>query len=144
MESQEKLKADPQAVQFHLNILQSTIQRMAENSSSSKTWCITLVSAILVVVADTGKDKYAFIAVIPSILFFFLDTYYLSLEKGFRNSYNDFVTRLHSDQVDSSELFLIKPKGKQISLLFQSLKSFSVWPFYLTIIIMIFVAKQII
>jgi len=48
-------KENPQVVQSHLTILQAVIQRMASNSASSKTWCVTLVSAILVIVADKGK-----------------------------------------------------------------------------------------
>ena len=74
------------SVQIHLNILQGVIERMASNSNSSKAWCITIVSAILVVVADKGKPDYAYIAFIPTLLFFALDTYYLALEKGFRNT----------------------------------------------------------
>lgn len=48
-------KENSQAIQTHLEITQSVIQRMAVNSASCKTWCITLVSAILVIVADKGK-----------------------------------------------------------------------------------------
>ena len=40
------------SVQAHLGIIQGVIQRMATNSAACKTWCITIVSAILVVVAD--------------------------------------------------------------------------------------------
>ena len=50
-----------QAVQAHLGIVQSVIQRMSANSASCKTWCITLVSAILVVVANKDEPQYALI-----------------------------------------------------------------------------------
>ena len=88
-----------QAVQAHLSITQSVIQRMASNSTSCKTWCITLVSAILVVVADKGKPRYALIAVIPTVLFLVLDCYYLALERMFRRSYNSFIDKLHQGEV---------------------------------------------
>ena len=70
----EEKRADinSQAVQSHLSITQSVIQRMATNSSACKAWCITVVSAILVIVADKGKSQYAYIAIIPNILFFVL------------------------------------------------------------------------
>ena|SRR3989338_243886 len=64
MTTEPRFKENSQAVQSHLTILQAVIQRMANNSSSSKAWCITLVSAILVIVADKGKPQYAWIAVI--------------------------------------------------------------------------------
>lgn len=142
----EEKKADinSQAVQSHLSITQSVIQRMATNSSSCKAWCITVVSAILVIVADKGKSQYAYIAIIPNILFLVLDTYYLALEKMFRNSYNDFIKKLHENKIDSSDLFAVIPKGSWIKTFFKSIISFSVWPFYLTLLIMILLAKEII
>ncbi len=142
----EEKKADinSQAVQSHLNITQSVIQRMATNSSSCKAWCITVVSAILVIVADKGKSQYAYIAIIPNILFLVLDTYYLALEKMFRISYNDFIKKLHENVIDSSDLFAVIPKGNLIKMFFKSIISFSVWPFYLTLLIMILLAKEII
>lgn len=71
MEEKKKSDINSQAVQSHLSITQSVIQRMATNSSSCKAWCITVVSAILVIVADKGKSQYAYIAIIPNILFLF-------------------------------------------------------------------------
>ena len=123
MENSEEFKENSQAVQAHLNILQSVIQRMAVNSSSSKAWCITLVSAILVIVADKGKPDYAFIAIIPVLLFLFLDGYYLALEKGFRNSYNEFIAKLHSGGIQPNDLFAVIPEGKLSRLLWEALKS---------------------
>ena len=79
------------AVQTHLSIIQNVIQRMASNSASCKTWCVTLVSAILVVVIDKDKSAYLLLALLPIVVFLILDVYYLSMEKGFRNSYNDFI-----------------------------------------------------
>ncbi|HDZ9313104.1 TPA: hypothetical protein RUZ05_003537, partial [Vibrio cholerae] len=66
------------SVQAHLTMLQNIIQRMASNSSSCKSWCITLVSAVLVIVADKGKPDYAWIALLPTVIFACLDAYYLA------------------------------------------------------------------
>ncbi len=67
-----KIDESSPSIQIHLSILQNVIQRMADNSTSSKTWCITIVSAILVIVSDKGKSDYAWIAVLPTICFFVL------------------------------------------------------------------------
>jgi hypothetical protein len=144
MEEKNKSDINSQAVQSHLNITQSVIQRMATNSSSCKAWCITVVSAILVIVTDKGNSQFAFIAIIPTVLFFVLDTYYLSLEKMFRNSYNDFIKKLHDNKIDSSDLFAVVPKGSIVKTFFKSILSFSIWPFYFTLLIMILLAKEII
>lgn len=131
------------SIQTHLSILQNVIQRMAVNSSSSKAWCITLVSAVLVIVADKGKPEYAYIAMLPTLVFAALDAYYLALEKAFRNSYNDFIAKLHSKSLTETDLYSVSPKGNLSHLQWESLKSFSVWGFYLSLAVLIFVTKII-
>jgi len=137
---EQEFKENAQAVQSHLSIMQNVIQRMASNSSQSKAWCIALVSAILVLAAKS-KTEYAWITIFPITLFLILDIYYLSLEKGFRNSYNDFIQKLHSNQLEQDDFFVVKPKGGVVKLFFKSIISFSVWPFYLIIVGMIYIIK---
>jgi len=126
-------RGNSQAIRAHLDISQSVIQRMASNSAACKAWCITLVSAILVLVADRGEPRYAFIALIPAVLFLILDAYYLALEKRFRESYNGFIRKLHQESVQAEDLFAVVPYGNLWEFFFVALRSFSVWPLYLTI-----------
>ena len=135
---------DSPAVQAHLQIAQSVIQRMASNSSSCKAWCITLVAAILVIVADKGKASYALIAAIPTFLFLLLDAYYLALERCFRASYNKFIDKVHNGLVVTSDLYAIVPTGSLVKQLLQSLGSFSIWPFYATLGVMIWLCMQVV
>src|ERR1035437_3852380 len=93
------------AVQAHLEMSQGLIQRMASNCASSKAWCITLVSAILVVAADMGKRDFAMLAAIPVLLFLARDTYYLALEIRFRTSYNRFIKKLHDGEIEADDLY---------------------------------------
>ncbi|TNI61209.1 hypothetical protein CF121_10910 [Aeromonas media] len=131
------------SIQTHLGILQNVIQRMAANSSASKAWCVTLVSAVLVIVADKGKPDFAYIALLPAFVFAALDAYYLALEKAFRNSYNDFISKLHNKTLTEEDLYSVSPKGNMSSLQLVSLKSFSVWGFYISLIVLIFITKYI-
>jgi carbon starvation protein CstA len=108
--SSPQLTVESSAVQKYLDILQSVISRMAGNSSNCKSVCITLVSAIVVVIADKGKPDFAWITLIPVILFCLLDAYYLGLEQGFRNTYNEFVKKLQNGVATPKDLFLIMPK----------------------------------
>ena len=139
MTTATEYKDNSPAVQAHLNIMQSVIQRMSSNSSSSKAWCITLVSAVLVIVADKSKPQYSWIAVIPTSLFLVLDAYYLALEKGFRESYNHFIDKLHRGEVKRDDLYAVVPSGSHF---FEALRSFSVWPMYLTLLGMVYAAKR--
>ena len=143
-ESNMALAETSPSVHTHLGILQNVIQRMGASSSSCKVWCITLVSAVLVIIADTSKPDFAFIALIPTLLFLALDAYYLALEKGFRDSYNDFVKRLHAGTAMAEDLYAVTPKGNQSDHQLEALKSFSVWGFYATLVILIVLARTLI
>lgn len=138
-----KVTPDSNSVQSYLNILQGIITRMANNSANCKTWCISLVSAILVVIADKNKPSYAWIALIPILLFFLLDSYYLGQERNFRQIYNNFVKELHSGEITTDKLFVLKPpRGMNVvGLLFTSSLSFSVYPFYLILIATVIIAR---
>ena len=121
---------DSPAVRAHLSILQDVIRRMAGNSASCKNWCVVLVAAMLVLVARTDTPDYALLAVIPTLLFCFLDAYYLALEQAFRRSYNAFVRKLHQDAVGLADLYVVRPTGRVDRQLLVSLRSTAIWPFY--------------
>ncbi len=135
------------SVHSYLSILQSVIARMAANSSSCKTWCITIVSAILVVVADKNKPSYVWIAVIPTVLFFGLDSYYLALERLFREQYNAFIRKLHLNTASIDDVFIINPCVGPWAVILATLRaaaSVSVFPFYLVLIGMVELARRLI
>lgn len=138
------LSENSPSVQAHLEILQEVISRMAANSTSSKTWCIAIVSAILVIVADKDKTGLALLALLPTILFLALDAYYLVLEKGFRNSYKSFATKVHDGTLMPEDLYAVVPEGDTSTLQFEAIKSFSVWGFYAVLALLILMARWIV
>ena len=73
----------------HLEFIQSTITRMNQNSFQIKGWLITLVSALLALYASSERVVYILIAIVPAVVFWFLDAYYLQQERRFRGVYND-------------------------------------------------------
>ena len=93
------LTPDSAAVMKYLDMYQGIINRMAGNSSDCKKWAVALVSAIFLLVADKGKVGFAVTACIPVILFWFLDAYYLALEKQFRAGSNSVVDALHEGRL---------------------------------------------
>ena len=135
MTEQWHLNPESPAVQKHLEIMQGAIMRMAENSRSCKLWCVTLASAVLVLVARTGKADHALIALAPTVMFYVLDAYYLSLERGFRRSYRIFVQKIHEGQVSVSDLYTVCPSGSITKgTLWAMFRSFSVLPFYVVVV----------
>ena len=121
------------SVQSYIGILQAVINRMAATSAGCKTWCITLVSATIIIIATIEKPDYVWIALIPLLSFLILDSYYLGLERRFRARYNDFVRRLHSNSVTINDLFLVTPEagtGRTFLSTLKACTSISVWPFY--------------
>lgn len=140
----EKVGFDSLSVQSYLTILQSVISRMASNSAACKTWCITLVSAIVVIIADKGKPNYVWISVVPIVLFLLLDSYYLSLERQFRGVYNDFIRKLHSGTATVDDVFYVAPQTGVSATSLHILKasgSISVWPFYGLLALMMLVVR---
>ena len=138
------LRVDSHAVLKHIELYQNLINRMANNSAECKKWAIGLVSAIMVLVAEKGIVSAAALAIIPVILFWFLDAYYLALEKQFREGYNAFLDKLHSGQLAAEELYRIKADGKLPKTFSQAFLSWAVWPFYLGMLGLVGLAKWLI
>ena len=145
MSDNQTLNHDSPAVLGHLQIVQGVIQRMAENSRSCKVWCVTLVSAILVLVAQTKESQHALIALAPIALFWLLDSYYLTLERGFRESYNALVGKVHDGQLHISDLFEVIPGGSTARGFFSAMfTSPSTLPFYLVVIATVLLAWRLV
>jgi hypothetical protein len=87
---------------------------------------------------------FALISLIPTILFGTLDAYYLALEKGFRESYNSFVKNLHEGKLKPSDLYSVSPRGSIVKHHIDAIKSFSVWGFYLTLILLIMLTRNLV
>ena len=74
----------------HLEFVQSNISRMNQCSFQMKGWMITVATALLALYAssinaDTGNGNtaYIYIAIIPTMIFWVLDAYYLQQERKF-------------------------------------------------------------
>lgn len=144
MQDPEPLDADSPSVQAHLTMMQGVINRMAENSRSCKVWCVTLVAAVLVLVARTGEPQHALIALLPAALFLLLDTYYLALARAFIKSQNAFVSKLHAGDLLSGDVYRVVPTGMGLRLVARCLGSVSIWLFYLLVAATVALAWQLI
>ena len=140
------LDRDAPSVQSHLTMLQGIVSRLASNSAACKTWCVTLVSALAVVVAQSGPPKLLMIAALPIVIFCALDCYYLGLERRFRECYDGFVRKLHTGTARIEDAFVVAPKlalrGAFIEAI-QAALSFSVWPFYVGLAVLLLLLGRV-
>lgn len=83
----------------HLEMIQGVINRMASNQFLFKGWSITLIAAIATFSANDNSPALMTIPIVATLLFWFVDAYYLMLERAFRNLYND-VSAKDEDNVD--------------------------------------------
>lgn len=72
----------------HLDMIQSVIRRMAQNSFMIKGWSLTLVVAVFAFIKDNINGFIIPFIILPIILFGSLDAYYLMLERKYRQLYN--------------------------------------------------------
>ncbi len=96
----------PQAVSMesklkHLELIQGVINRMASNSFRLKEWSVVLVSAILFLAAREDSGETALIALVPAVVFWGLDAYFLRQERLYRALY-DHVRMLEPHKIDFS------------------------------------------
>ncbi|MFM2597714.1 hypothetical protein [Vibrio fortis] len=98
----------------HLEFVQNAVTRMNSNSFQIKNWSITVFTALFALYGSNTNSFFLFIATLPTLVFWMLDTYYLQQERKFRGVYED-VAQL-SDNPKSTKLFQMKPslytKGK--------------------------------
>ena len=86
-------------IEKYIDILQNSIVRMANNSSQCKTWCLTISSALIVMfIKGECSKQFMWLMLLPPILFWFIDAYYLHLENAFRDIYNSFINECKSSE----------------------------------------------
>jgi len=120
-------------LEYKLNVIQSIITRMANNSSNCKLWCITLLTGILVFYFQENSINNKLIVLLPLIPFMLLDAYYLGLEKYYIALHDKIFATDDEKKIIPHETFL-----KKILAMLKAFFSFSVCGFYLLIAVIIF------
>lgn len=85
---EEKLK--------HLEMIQSIINRMGNNSFLLKSWIVVLVSALFALSAKNSHISFIYLAYFPALAFWILDGYFLRQERLYRKLYDNIRKKDHS------------------------------------------------
>ncbi len=83
----------------HLEMIQDVIRRMTVNSFLLKGWSVVLASAMFALAAAGAAPGIALVALVPALVFWSLDAFYLRQERLFRLLY-DSVRSASSDETD--------------------------------------------
>ncbi len=79
----------------HLGDVQTTIARLAQNSFTIRGWSVTLVSVVFAVLNTKGAPAaLGWLPLLPALVFWWLDAYYLRLERLYRRLYAAAASRL--------------------------------------------------
>lgn len=135
-------KTETKVNEAHLGYIQNVITRMGQNSFQCKAWCITLVSALLVIYLEQPNGKphpeCAYIAGVVVVLFGLLDSYYLYLERGYRYLYNVAAHLVAGVSVSDYDMRIPKEK-RAICNYFEALFSISAGLFYVCVLVLLYV-----
>ena len=132
---------ESESSRHYISLLQENITRMASNCNSCKTWLITIVSALfaLQLTGDAIKP-HLWIAIIPTVLFYFLDAYYLGIEKRFRDIESAFVEKVKNGVDYEGDLYTFCNASKKKLYYFgKGLSSMATWLLYAVMLVTIIV-----
>ena len=143
----------------YLKMLQDEISRLSTHGANCKTWMVMIVAAILAVSCGIQDlNGWLLLTVIPILLFWYLDAFYLRLERGMRNRQRAFINMKNPSSSNSSlktKLFdfqiLAKDKGVSKEEIHQGFlatnkcyKAKSIRPFYLSALIIVLIISLVI
>lgn len=88
-------KMDKETLHKEIDLIQSVINRMAHNSFLLKGWTITIIVAVLALTKDTLVTNdityFSLILLIPLVVFWYLDAFFLHKEKCYIKLYDRVV-----------------------------------------------------
>lgn len=91
----------------YLEMMQVNIERMAANSTNCKTWMVTIVAAVMALQCTIDAlNGWILLGLLPVGLFWYLDVYYLHLERGMRNRETVFMNILRSEKKEGYQVAL--------------------------------------
>ena len=85
----------------HLEFIQGVVNRLADDSFRMKGWSVALAAALFVLLARGDNPRFTPVALVPVLIFWGLDGYFLWQGRLFRALY-DHVRLLEENEIDFS------------------------------------------
>lgn len=96
----------------HIEMVQNIINRMNTNSFQIKSMVITIVAALMAIYATNKNQAFVLVAIVPTLIFWFLDAFYLMQERKFRGLYNNIISQTN-EQYQPFEMNINSYKGEK-------------------------------
>lgn len=125
----------------HLEMIQAIITRMAQNSFALKGWAVTIVTGILALGAAAGNGRIAWLALVPAVAFWGLDSYYLRQERLFRKLYDRVRNRAGYDEDAGPFSMNTKPCEGEVATWYQVCWSVSELGFHGPVVLVVLVLQ---
>ena len=122
----------------YLEMIQCVINRMSNCSFALKGWTVTLEVALLALINNNSNARWIVIA-IPILFFWVLDSYYLYLEKLYRELYDKTRLLEYKDIDFNMKANQMKQRDKISLFRRKCLFSISEVGFYISLIIIVLV-----
>ncbi len=111
----------------HLEFIQNVINRMANTSFLLKGWSITIIAGLFAFSAKEDSIAVLWLGELLTLVFWFLDSYFLWQERLFRSLY-DHVRNLKEEDIDFAMTHIqFGAEQKWYATPFSQ----TLWPFYL-------------
>jgi len=121
----------------HLKLIQAVVNRLAQDSFVYKGWAVTLVSAIFVLATKDANRWYLLVALLPTLAFWGLDSYYLWQERLFRKLYDHTRTKPSVDWQNDPFSMSTDPCKGQVAGWWQICWSKTIWPLYAALVLVV-------
>lgn len=115
----------------HLELIHNVIDRLSHKSFLIKSWSITAITALMAFGIDKEDYRIFIIGFPVSIVFWFLDSQYLWLEKVFRKLFEG--VRKKEVEPMSMDISVHKKQVNRLKIFFRP----TIWPIYLFEIILL-------
>lgn len=119
----------------HLEMIEGVIERMGNNSFQLKGWAVTLVTLVGALAAQGSDKRFFLLAFIPLFAFWFLDSFYLQMERKYKVLYKRVAGKTENDinfDMDTRSITYTEDEAKRTCFC-SCLFSKTEWPFYLII-----------
>jgi hypothetical protein len=127
------VKMDKETLHKEIDLIQGIINRMSHNSFLLKGWAITIIVAVLALTKDTlvtnDLTYFSIILLIPLIVFWYLDAFFLHKEKCYIKLY-DWVIENRSKTKEFQYNLNYKRFEKDVDSILKIMRSDTLLTFY--------------
>lgn len=81
----------------HLEMIESIIERLGNNSFQLKGWAVALVAIVGTLSAQGSDKRFFLLAFLPLLAFWWLDAFYLQLERKYKTLYKTVLHKKESE-----------------------------------------------